>query len=614
MKRRTLLRGATAQPLLRAVPLLTLGSAVTASRSIAAETGAAATMHRVRPGDHGWPNDDAWQRLNDAIGGRLVKVRAPLETCIAAAASAACDTLFKDLHNPYYIGDEPGLSQTLGWVDAWTFKPSVYAVAAEKPGDIAAAIAFANQHRLRVAVKGGGHSYQGTSNAPDSLLLWTRHMKAITMHDAFVPAGCPASDARHAVSVEAGAMWMQVYDVVTTQNGRYVQGGGCTTVGVAGLVSGGGFGSFSKRFGTGGGSLLEAEVVTADGEIRIANACTNADLFWALKGGGGGSFGVMTRLTLETHELPATFGIANMVLQARSDAAYRQLIGRVLAFYKTSLFNDHWGEQIRFKWPRRRVSIEMVIQGLSKSEAEAVWKPFLDALRAAPDDFAVLEGPQIAVFPARVLWDAKFLKSIPGVVKSDDRPGAPPGDVFWSGNAAEAGQVLHGYDSVWLPQSLLGDAQIESLADAVFAAARQWQVSLHVNKGLAGAPPKALDAARDTPMNPAVLDAFALAIIAGEEGSAYPGIAGHGFNVSEARDEAGSIRRAMAELRKVAPSPGSYLSESNYFEPHWREAFWGAHHARLAAIKQRVDPDGLFIVHHGVGSEGWSDDGFTRLA
>ena len=88
---------------------------------------------------------------------------------------------------------------------------------------------------------------------------------------------------------------------VTTRGGRYVQGGGCTTVGVAGLVLSGGFGNFSKNYGTAAAGLLEAEIVTADGQTRIANACTNADLFWALKGGGGGSLGVVTRPVSYTH-------------------------------------------------------------------------------------------------------------------------------------------------------------------------------------------------------------------------------------------------------------------------------------------------------------------------
>ena len=68
--------------------------------------------------------------------------------------------------------------------------------------------------------------------------------------------------------------------------------------------SGGGFGSFSKKSGTAAAGLLEAEIVTADGAVRIANACTNPDLFWGLKGGGGGSLGVVTRLTLKTMTCP----------------------------------------------------------------------------------------------------------------------------------------------------------------------------------------------------------------------------------------------------------------------------------------------------------------------
>jgi FAD/FMN-containing dehydrogenase len=69
----------------------------------------------------------------------------------------------------------------------------------------------------------------------------------------------------------------------------------------------------------------------------------------------------------------------------------------------------------------------------------------------------------------------------------------------------------------------------------------------------------------------------------------------------------------MAELRKVVPEPGSYVSESDFFEKQWQRAFWGGNYGRLLSIKNKYDPDGLFIVHHGVGSEAWSADGFTRL-
>ena len=61
------------------------------------------------------------------------------------------------------------------------------------------------------------------------------------------------------------------------------------------------------------------------------------------------------------------------------------------------------------------------------------------------------------------------------------------------------------------------------------------------------------------------------------------------------------------------PAVGSYVSESDFFEKDWQQAFWGSNHARLRAVKEAYDPDGLFFVHHGVGSEDWSADGFTRV-
>jgi FAD/FMN-containing dehydrogenase len=69
----------------------------------------------------------------------------------------------------------------------------------------------------------------------------------------------------------------------------------------------------------------------------------------------------------------------------------------------------------------------------------------------------------------------------------------------------------------------------------------------------------------------------------------------------------------MDELLQVATHPGSYVAESDFFERAWQQSFWGSNYPRLAAVKKQYDPSGLFVVHHGVGSEDWSGDGFTRL-
>jgi FAD/FMN-containing dehydrogenase len=592
-----------------ALPFLSDGVA----RALTGQPASVTSIARCRPGDAGWPSEGQWQALRQQVGGRLLQPRSPLEMCLQAPGSAACAALLESLKNPYFIGDEVALTQTSGWVDAWTSRPSAYAVAARSTHDVVAAVDFARRHRLRLVVKGGGHSYQGTSSSPDSLLVWTRQMNDITHHDSFVPSGCPAEPTR-AVTVGAGAVWAQVYDAITTRAGGYVQGGGCTTVGVAGLIQSGGFGSFSKAYGLAAASLLQAEVVTADGAVRIANACTHPDLFWGLKGGGGGSLGLVTRLTLRVHPLPETFGAVNFSIQAASAHAFRKLIGMIVAFYGSSLMNPHWGEQIRLQ-QGNVLKIAMVFQGLTRSQAQQAWQPFLSAVEAAPDEFRIAFAPlKIVSTSARDFWAPTPFKRLLGFIRSDDRPGAPSENVFWPGDQHQAGQLLHGYESTWLSASLLKDDARTALVDALFAASRHWNVSLHVNKGLAGAGAEVIAAARDTAMNPAVLDAFALVICAASAPLAHAGLAGREPQAALARRQSQAIARAMAQLRKLSPNSGSYVAESNFFEPDWQQSFWAANYRRLLAVKQTYDPDGLFFVHHGVGSEAWSADGFERAA
>lgn len=571
-------------------------------------------LRRVRPGDPRWPSDGEWDRLKRQVGDRLVPLQSPLAACRTAPDGAACVEALPGLKNPYYLGDQPALTQASGWLDAWTSAPSEFAVAAATTDDVVAAVDFARGHGLRLVVKGGGHSYHGTSSSPGSLLIWTRAMNRIVLHDAFVPDGCAGGVAPGpAVTVGAGAIWMDVYNAVTTRAGRYVQGGGCMTVGVAGLIQSGGFGSFSKAFGLAAAGLIEAEVVTADGVARIANACTNPDLFWALKGGGGGTFGVVTRLTLRTRELPATFGGVRATIKAHSDAAFRRLIARIVAFYAERLFNPHWGEQIRFE-PDNSVGIGMVFQGLDRHQAEAVWRPLFEWVAQSPQDFAWDSPPLIAGLPARRFWDAEYLtQNSPESIVEDERPGGHGDSFFWAGNVDEAGQFFHGYHSAWLPTSLLSDARQGELAEALFAVTRHWGISLHFNKGLAGSPAAERAAAANSAMNPLVVDAFALTIIAAKGPPAFADVPGGAPDMATAHRDAEAVSGARAAVLKIAPTAGSYVSESDFFERDWQEAFWGPNYPRLAAVKRNYDPMGLFFVHHGVGSDEWSADGFTRL-
>jgi FAD/FMN-containing dehydrogenase len=572
------------------------GAALAASTTLRVAPTHAGAVERVRPGMPGWPNETEWAALNDATNGRLSRVTP------AAINPSDAKTL---LSNPFYIADQVALTQSAGWLDGWRSSPSAYVVAAESAADVAAAVSFAGAHNLRLVIRGGGHSYLGTSNAPGSLLIWTRKMDGVTMHDGFVPAGSGASPVS-AVSLGAGCKWLHAYQAVTGGAGRYVQGGGCTTVGVAGLLLGGGFGSFSKAYGMAAASLLEAEIVTADGLIRIVNEGRDADLFWALKGGGGGTFGVVTRLTVATHSLPNKFGVLNWTLQARSDEAYRRLLARFVDLYALSLFNPHWGEQAR-AGPDNRLRITMVFQGISKDEATAAFRPLMEFANANAADYEGQTSLEVADVSARYLWNAWLLRFFAAsAVKFDGRSGASWSDFWWSGDGGQVGAFWHAYASAWLPASPLEPSSRSQLVDAWFTASRHWGVSFHFNKGLAGAPQAAIAAARNTAINPDVLTAFALAIIADSSSQANP------VPDLAARNRATRVHAAMAALRVAAPGTGAYVNECDYFQENWQQAFWGPNYARLAAVKSRYDPHGLFTVHHGVGSEGWSADGFSR--
>jgi hypothetical protein len=145
------------------------------------------------------------------------------------------------------------------------------------------------------------------------------------------------------------------------------------------------------------------------------------------------------------------------------------------------------------------------------------------------------------------------------------------------------GIYLHGYDSLWLAASLLGQQEQNRLVGALFNGSRLKRIDLQFNKGLAGAPAEAVEgASRPRPIRP--------------WWTLLP------------------LRSLPTAGRLLIPDAGSYVSESNYFNRFWQAAFWGKNYARLRAIKDKYDPNGLFFVHQGVGSEDGAPTDLLGLA
>lgn len=168
-----------------------------------------------------------------------------------------------------------------------TVSPSVR-VLCKTSEAVAGCILWAKQNNVPLAMRNGGHSYEGFSQTT-GIVIDVRLMNTIE-----------TSESGDMAVVGGGAVLGRVYEAVS-KKGRAIPAGSCPTVGVSGHTTGGGFGLLARPFGLACDSLLSVEIVTAQGLLMTASETVNPDLFWALRGAGGGNFGIITKLNFKTH-------------------------------------------------------------------------------------------------------------------------------------------------------------------------------------------------------------------------------------------------------------------------------------------------------------------------
>ncbi|HYB28280.1 MAG TPA: FAD-binding oxidoreductase [Solirubrobacteraceae bacterium] len=160
--------------------------------------------------------------------------------------------------------------------------------------DVRKAVSWGVANRVPLRARSGGHSYAGYSTLSGGVVLDLRNMRGITV------------DVRNRkATIGAGAQLIDVYAALAAR-GMTIPAGSCPSVGIAGHALGGGMGLAGRRFGLTADNLLSAQIVTADGGLRTVSSQTDPDLYWALRGGGGGNFGVVTSFTFRIHPVPST--------------------------------------------------------------------------------------------------------------------------------------------------------------------------------------------------------------------------------------------------------------------------------------------------------------------
>jgi FAD/FMN-containing dehydrogenase len=229
------------------------------------------------------------------VGGSLLSARqAEANGLPIAALQAALDPKEDMVLVP---GNKAYASNNISFNKRTEIAPRVRVVAGSAKA-VSTTMLWAMNNGLSFAIRSGGHSYEGFSQSPD-LVIDVRGMKAIKL-----------SGDKKSVSVGSGASLGSVYDALASSH-LAIPAGSCFPVGVAGHSLGGGFGLLGRPFGLACDSVLSMEVVDASGKILTASEQENPDLFWALRGGGNGSFGVVTNFNFRTSpvNMVAQFGI-----------------------------------------------------------------------------------------------------------------------------------------------------------------------------------------------------------------------------------------------------------------------------------------------------------------
>ncbi|TMF44535.1 MAG: FAD-binding oxidoreductase [Chloroflexi bacterium] len=205
------------------------------------------------------------------------------------------DTLRQQVRGDVIAAEDDGYDQARAVYNAMIDKRPVVVTRPVNAGDVIAAVNFARENDLPVAIRGGGHSVPGFGTCDGGVVIDLSRMRGVRVNPE-----------KRTARAEGGATWGD-FNSATYPFGLATTGGIISTTGVSGLTLGGGIGYLARGFGLSLDNLVSADVVTADGKFLIASEKENEDLFWAIRGGGG-NFGVLTSLEFQLHPVKDIYG------------------------------------------------------------------------------------------------------------------------------------------------------------------------------------------------------------------------------------------------------------------------------------------------------------------
>ncbi|KAF2645582.1 FAD binding domain-containing protein [Massarina eburnea CBS 473.64] len=538
---------------------------------------------RYGPADGKWPSEKAWERLSKQLSTAtaLIKTTPQASPCYGDTKNdVKCQEMTKNWYDPYSHIDDPTEILSPMYQGLTCQPPSVYnsttctlggypsyVVGAKAVLDIQLGINFARNNNIRLVVKNTGHDFAGKSIGAGSLSIWTHGLKDIQVFDNYVD---DSGYRGPAVKAGAGVQAFELYKAVSDKGYAVVAGEGHTVGVMGGYIQGGGHSPLSSLYGMAADHVLSFEVVTSIGELVTANSSSNSDLFWALRGGGGATFGVVTSVTVKAYK--------DMQVTAASWSFNSSKLGVDKFWTATKAFIDNANI-----YADKGIYTYFMMASFDGKDYIFNMAPFFAPNKTANETNAIL-APYLTHLTGQ---------NIPFSPKVTEYKG------FYGAWQAEFG--LEGVSNVQtaiasrlFQRSNFNDDKSRT---NTFNVLRQ---TLESNQSIIAfnlAPTLARGNA-DNAVNPAW------------RSTVIHAIAGRGWDIRATPSEILAARKVLTTVtlqkwRDITPNSGSYLNEADRMEPNWQQSFWGDKYAKLLDIKKDRDTKNVFWAVNSVGSEGW---------
>ncbi|KAF7378451.1 Fad binding domain protein [Mycena sanguinolenta] len=534
---------------------------------------------KILPTDSSWPTQAVWNAFNQSIDGRLIKTIPIGSPCHDPTYNEAQCTIVQDnwhipafhIPNPSSIMNPIFLNKSCDPFDPRQTPCRIgayvqYAVNVTTSDHIIKTIQFVKQHNIRFVVKGTGHDYMGRSTGTGAVSVWMHNLQDVT----YIPHFQSAHYTGPAFTVQPGVLG---YDFATAAHnkGLAIVGGECPTVSFAGgYIQGGGHSALSSYYGLAADQALEFEVITTRGQLVVASPTQNQDLYWALSGGGGGTYGIVWSVTVKAfQDLPVTIASINFTSAGISQDTYYQAIDAYQASTPALTDAKVWGMA---QYTAAGFMLDPVFAvNKNSSEVTALIQPLLNTL----DNLGV--------------------------------------------NYVTATNTYSGYLDAYNTLTFLKDFTVADILTTIRyllgngTAAVDFILSPTLQ--VAGNPNNAvLPAWRNAERHFAVV----LPLLDGEPQQQALG------NQSLITND------FIPQLKKLTPGSGAYNNEvrtllhtlhkwltanpkADFQDPDFKQDFWGANYNRLLAIKDKWDPDQLLYGSINVGGDRWKETAGGRL-